>query len=304
MKVSTEEKADPSLSPWAQGVGGILTKIPPSCTNFVFLGKKTPIEGKYRVDGVSPLTLARVIRSPSLHSIILSMLIVGTTSWRKTKVTEDDTSKHPEKGQEKSGPGFKGKKTLIIAGIVIALFLIAVIAVPVMMRSLSEKGTGQSPGIPNFVQPGTGQSAAQTTTIPKTIRPAGIATIRETSGVQAAAAEPVDFSIHAGVPASCGLTCRQLDATLTNTGSMTAHNVCITVSMHNSKNEIIKLNGESTLNRCVGDVAGGQAKTERITINADCGPFATKCIGETLTLQTQAGSDEKTVRFPDQVISV
>jgi hypothetical protein len=85
MKVSTEEKADPSLSPWAQGVGGILTKSPPSCTIFVLLGKKNPIEGKYRVDGGSPLTLARVIHTSSLHSIILSMLISGTTSWRKTE---------------------------------------------------------------------------------------------------------------------------------------------------------------------------------------------------------------------------
>jgi hypothetical protein len=64
------------------------------------------------------------------------------------------------------------------------------------------------------------------------------------------------------------------------------------------------MNGESSLNRCIGDIAGGQKKTESIIINADCGAFATKCIGETLTLQTRVTSVEKTVQFPDQLIAV
>jgi hypothetical protein len=212
----------------------------------------------------------------------------------------DDGSKHPEEGQEKSGPAHMQKKTLIIAGIVIMLFLIAVIAVPVIMRPPPEQGTSQSPVIKNFTQPETRLPAARTTTI----RTAAIPTISETVAVKSKAAEPVDFSIQTGMPANCGLTCRQLDAMLTNSGYSTAHNVCITVSLHNSRNEIINLNGESSLNRCVGDVAGGQTITAPITINADCGPFATLCIGETLTLQSQVVSDEKTVRFPDQVISV
>jgi len=100
------------------------------------------------------------------------------------------------------------------------------------------------------------------------------------------------------------LTCRQLDASITNTGYETAHNVCISVGLHNSRNEIINLNGEPSLNRCIGDIEGGESKTEPITINADCGVFASKCIGETLTLQTLVLSDEKTVRFPDQLIAV
>jgi hypothetical protein len=216
----------------------------------------------------------------------------------------DDGSKHPEEGQEKSGPGHMQKKTLIIAVIVIVLFLIAVIAVPVIMRPPPEHGTGQSPVIKNFTQLETGLPAARTTTILQTIRTAAIPTISETAAVKSKAAEPVDFSIQTGMPANCGLTCRQLDAMLTNSGYSTAHNVCISVSLHNSRNEIINLNGESSLNRCVGDVAGGQTITAPITINADCGPFATLCIGETLTLQSQVVSDEKTVRFPDQVISV
>jgi len=216
----------------------------------------------------------------------------------------DDGPKPPGKGQEKPSPGVREKKTLIIAGIVIAVFLIAVIVIPVIMRSPMEQGTGQSPVIKNFTQPETGVSAARTATIPKTIRQTVIPTTSEPSAVESMAGAPVDFSIQTGLPANCGLTCRQLDAALTNSGYKTAHNVCITVSIHNSRNEIINLNGNPSLNRCVGNIAGGQTITEPITINADCGPFATLCIGETLTLQTQVVSDEKTVRFPDQVISV
>ena len=103
---------------------------------------------------------------------------------------------------------------------------------------------------------------------------------------------------------NCGLTCRQLDATITNTGYETAHTVCITLAIHNSRNEIISLNGNPTLSQCVGDIAAGASKTEPITINADCGAFASKCIGETLTLETRATSDEKTVQFADQQIAV
>src|SRR5512136_957033 len=216
----------------------------------------------------------------------------------------DDGSKHPEEGKEKSRPEHMQKKTLIIAGIVIVLFLIAVIAVAIIIQPHPEQGTSQSAVIKNFTQPETRFPVARTTTIPQTIRSAAVLTINETVAVKPKAAEAVDFLIQTGMPANCGLTCRQLDAMLTNSGYSTAHNVCITVSLHNSRNEIINLNGESSLNRCVGDVAGGQTITEPITINADCGPFATLCIGETLTLQTQVVSDEKTVRFPDQVISV
>jgi hypothetical protein len=206
--------------------------------------------------------------------------------------------------QEKPSPGVIEKKTLIIAGIIIAVFLIAVIAVPVIVRSPPEHETGQSPVIKNFTQPETGVSAARTAPIPKTTRPAVIPTTSERNVIRSTTAVPVDFSIQTGVPANCGLTCRQLDAALTNSGYTTAHNVCIKVSMQNSRNEIINLNGDPILNRCVGDIAGGQTITEPITINADCGPFATRCIGEILTLKTQVVSDEKTVRFPDQVISV
>lgn len=204
----------------------------------------------------------------------------------------------PEKEQEKPGLGLPEKKTWIITFIAIVLFLIAVIALFIIIQSPAGNGTAYPVDINNSTRPENGVSSAQTANGTKTIRQSG------TPAIQPAAAVPVDFVLQSGNPTNCGLTCRQLDATLTNSGYMTAHNVCIAVSMHNSRNEIISLNGDPALNRCVGDIAGGQTITEPITINADCGVFATKCIGETLTLQTLVISDETTVRFPDQVISV
>jgi hypothetical protein len=208
------------------------------------------------------------------------------------------------KEQEKPGPGLPEKKNLMIAGIVVALLIIAVIAMVVSIQLPAGKGTAQPTVIKNFTQPEKGVSSAQTQNVQKTIRQTGTQSIRQTPTLQKTPALPVDFVLQSGDPASCGLTCRKLDASITNTGYETAHNVCITVGLHNSRNEIINLNGEPSINRCIGDVSGGQKKTEPITINADCGAFATKCIGETLTLQTRVTSVEKTVQFPDQLIAV
>jgi hypothetical protein len=208
------------------------------------------------------------------------------------------------KEQEKPGPGLPEKKNLMIAGIVVALLIIAVIAVMVSIQLPAGKGIAQPAVIKNFTQPEKGVSSAQTQKLQKTIRQTGTQTIRQTPTLQKTPALPVDFVLQPGDPASCGLTCRQLDASITNTGYETAHNVCITVGLHNSRNEVIYLNGGPSINRCIGDIAGGQKKTEPITINADCGVFATKCIGETLTLQTRVTSVEKTVQFPDQLIAV
>lgn len=216
----------------------------------------------------------------------------------------DDELKEQEKEQEKPGPGLPEKKNLMIAGIVVALLIIAVIAVVVTIQLPAGKGTAQPTVIKNFAQPEQGVSSGQTQNVQKTIRQTGTQTIRQTATLQKTLALPVDFILQPGDPASCGLTCRQLDASITNTGHETAHNVCITVGLHNSRNEIINLNNEASINRCIGDIAGGQKKTESITINADCGVFATKCIGETLTLQTHVTSVEKTVQFPDQLIAV
>jgi hypothetical protein len=215
----------------------------------------------------------------------------------------DDELKEQEKVKEKPGHGLPEKKSQMIAGIAVALVIIAVIAVVVSLQLPAGEGTAQPAEIKNSL-PEKGVSSAQTQNVQKTIRQTGTQTIRQTPTLQTTQAPPVDFVLQPGNPVSCGLTCRQMDASITNTGYETAHNVCITVGLHNSRNEIIYLNGEPSINRCIGDITGGQKKTEPIMINADCGAFATKCIGETLTLQTRVTSVEKTVQFPDQLIAV
>jgi hypothetical protein len=208
------------------------------------------------------------------------------------------------KPQERAGPALPEKKNLMIAGIVVAVLIVGVIAVVMIIQSPVDKGTAQPTVIKNFTRTEKEVSSAQTQNVQKTISRTSTPSIRQPATPQKTTVLPVDFILQPGVPVSCGLTCRQLDASITNTGHETAHNVCITVGLHNSRNEIIYLNGEPSINRCIGDIFGGQKKTEPITINADCGAFATKCIGETLTLQTQVTSVEKTIRFPDQRIAV
>jgi hypothetical protein len=215
-----------------------------------------------------------------------------------------DEFKEQEKDSEIPGHGSPKKKNLMIAGVLVVMLIIAVIAVIVIDQSPSGKGTPQPAVITNSTPLVKGVSFQQTHIVQDTVSQTGAQTIRQTMTLQQTPALPVDFLLQSGDPGSCGLTCRQLDASITNTGYETAHNVCITVGLHNSRNEIIYLNGESSINRCIGDISGGQKKTESISINADCGAFATKCIGETLTLQTRVTSVEKTIWFPDQVIAV
>jgi len=211
----------------------------------------------------------------------------------------DDELKEQGNDTKKPGPGLPEKKNLMTAGIVVAVLIIVGIAGVVLIQVPDDTGTSQLVVMKNPTPQKKEVSSAQTQIIQKTIRQ----TLTQPT-LQKTPAVPVDFILQPGVPASCGLTCRQLDASITNTGYETAHNVCVTVGLHNSRNEIINLNGKPSINRCIGDIAGGQKKTESIIINADCGAFATRCIGETLTLQTEVTSVEKTVRFPDQVISV
>jgi hypothetical protein len=204
-------------------------------------------------------------------------------------------------GQAKPGLTVPENKNLILAGIVAAVVIIAVIAI-LFSQSSSDTGTKVLPPTPT--------PTAQKIEVSPSATPKLLTTIRQTPTqtippeTQTTVPVPVDFALQSGTPSSCGVTCRQMDASVTNTGYALAHSVCIEVSMHNSRNDIINLNGETTLQRCIGDLPGGQSKTESITVNADCGAFATKCIGETLTLKTKITSVEKTVQFPDQLIAV
>lgn len=214
-----------------------------------------------------------------------------------------DKNTEPEKN--KVGSGLPEKKNLIKAGMVIGVVILVIIAVAVYIPIPSVTGTANAAAINHVTPDEKGESVPQSRMVKNTSLPTGTQVPREAPSLKTTAtALPVNFVIQSGDPKNCGLTCRQLDASITNTGYETAHNVCITVGLHNSRNEIIYLNGESSINRCIGDISGGQTKTESITINADCGAFATKCIGETLTLQTRVTSVEKTVRFPDQLIAV
>lgn len=188
---------------------------------------------------------------------------------------------------------------MIITGIVVAVLVCAVMAV-VFIQPPPDNGdtkvvTGKKTTPPLTTAP---QKIAGTT------RATPVQMNGQTPVQQKTPSVPVDFLLHTGTPSSCGLTCRQMDASITNTGYSTAHTVCIDVSMHNSRNEIITLNGQPVLNRCIGDIGAGETKTEPISIKADCGAFASRCIGQTLTLKTRVTSAEKTVQFPDQLIAV
>lgn len=192
---------------------------------------------------------------------------------------------------------------MLIAGIVAGLLILAGIAI-LFVQPPAGSTSSKSTVITTTTLLQTEVSSSINQKITNTIRPTGAQTQKQTSAITVTPSVAVDFLLQSGNPSSCGLTCRQLDASITNAGYASAHSVCIDVSMHNSKNEVINLNGEAFLVRCIGDISAGQTKTEAITINADCGVFATKCIGETLTLRTRITSVEKTVQFPDQLIAV
>ncbi len=115
--------------------------------------------------------------------------------------------------------------------------------------------------------------------------------------------KPVSFELDPGTQIECGTTCRETTATLKNTGDETAHNVCVALEVYNSNGEIIYINGGSPLQRCIGDLSGGQSKSERVKIEADCGFLFGKCLAKPLTLKSKATSNERTVEFKDQQFS-
>jgi len=192
---------------------------------------------------------------------------------------------------KKKDPGttLPGKKA-VVAGVI---FFIVVITVVVALVILAQAPAG-STTTPTQTVPATTEIPA----VPQAVRrPVGqITTIPQLL--------PVDFSLEAGVQENCGLTCRQLTPTITNTGTETAHNVCISLVMHNSGGDLIFLNGGPSIRQCVGALAAGELKSDPIVINADCGFLASKCLRQTLVLKTHATSDEATIRFPDNLIAV
>jgi len=120
----------------------------------------------------------------------------------------------------------------------------------------------------------------------------------------ASATRPVAFILDSGTPVNCGLTCRETTATITNTGDEVAHSVCVVLEVFNENGERIFINSAPYIERCLGDIGGGESRGETIAINADCGFLAGKCIGHTLVLKARATSLEKTQVFPDSYIVV
>jgi hypothetical protein len=197
------------------------------------------------------------------------------------------------------------KKMLVLTAVFVAI-IICGIAVAVLVQSPAGSGATPPPGQGISGLPGQAPNPSsppqETPDARLTVPQTDLQT--QTEPAPDAEKKPVDFVLEPEARITCGLTCRALTATITNTGSETAHNVCITLVVRNSRDEIIFLNGAPSISQCVGDIAGGASKSEPITINADCGAFASRCIGQTLTLLTRATSDEKTVQFPDQAIAV
>ena len=192
-------------------------------------------------------------------------------------------------GKKEPGSPLSGKKAVMAFVIVFVVVIIGVIAGVVLIQSPAGSGATT---LPPVVENTLGSAVSQPVRQPNT-QPADNSPVK-----------PVDFVIDAGSQEKCGLTCRQLTPSITNTGNETAHNVCISLVMSNSGGDLISLNGEPSFKKCIGNIASGESKSEPIVINADCGFLASKCVSQTLILKTSITCDETTVQFPDQMIAV
>ncbi len=192
-------------------------------------------------------------------------------------------------GKKEPGPTQLGKKAMMAFVILFVMIIIGVIAVVVLFQSPASSGATTSPvGVENYLY----------TAVPQPVQQPNTQTAYDSP------VKPVDFVIDAGPQENCGLTCRQLTPTITNTGNETAHNVCVSLVMSNSGGDLISLNGEPSFRKCIGNIARGESKSEPIVINADCGFLASKCLRQTLILKTKVTCDETLVQFPDQIIAV
>lgn len=199
--------------------------------------------------------------------------------------------------QKPPAPGPDKEILLLITFIAIAVIVCAAVAV-IIASGLLQSDTA-SPAFQDSPTPlsPTGSQNPQSAAIP----PSGQVTPRPTPEP---IKKPVDFILEPADLVNCGLTCRQLTARITNIGDTKAHNVCISLRMLNSRQDVIGLNGGETLSQCIGDLDSHQTKSEPVIINADCGALAYKCLKETLTLETEVTSNEATIRFPDKLITV
>ncbi len=195
-----------------------------------------------------------------------------------------------------------------------AIFALAVlIVIGVYALSVGMLGSGGDPlssdGGQETIPPTPPQTTTTAPMIVGTTMPTPAPTTQFTASATASPPptpqkRPVAFILDSGTPVNCGLTCRETTATITNTGDEIAHSVCVVLEVFNENGERIFVNSAPSIERCLGDIGGGESRSETITINADCGFLASKCIGHTLVLKARATSLERTQAFPDSYIVV
>ncbi len=110
--------------------------------------------------------------------------------------------------------------------------------------------------------------------------------------------KPIQFKLDPGNPTSCGLTCRQTMANLTNIGDDTAHNVKVNLNIYNKAGDNVYQKQE-----LIGDIAGGQSISKSEIIEVDCGFLFSKCIDKQFILKAEVTFDEGTQIFPDKQFS-
>ena len=124
-------------------------------------------------------------------------------------------------------------------------------------------------------------------------------TVQQISPTTVLPKKPIYFELNSGSPINCGETCRQTTATLTNTGDYTAHNVKVNLNIYNNIGDSVYSTQKS-----LGDIPGGQSKSDTAVINTDCGSILSlysKCRDHMpLTLKTDIIFDGGTQNFPDQ----
>jgi len=190
----------------------------------------------------------------------------------------------------------------------IAVTVLVVICACLLLQGKTTDGGGMT-SLSNLDTGGPGTPQSTATPLPglatRTVQaPVPTAITHAPTLAPTIAQKPVAFTLDAGAPVSCGPTCRETTATITNTGDETAHSVCVVIEVFNDANERIPINAGPSIEKCIGELAGGSSRTEIVQVHADCGFLATRCIGHTLVLKTRITSFERTVQFPDTFIAV
>ena len=110
---------------------------------------------------------------------------------------------------KKPGMHIPQKRMIILAGIVVAGIIIAAVAASIIFQVPENNRNPANPSVTTVASPH-----------PTTQHPVRSQTPRQSSDVtvQETQRNPVDFILQPGEQTSCGLTCRQLDATITNSG--------------------------------------------------------------------------------------